>query len=86
MVCFLADKLVIIGAGHEQLHAYKIASKIGLKISRSKFPLKIDHRHYLPGIIRRFLKSALQSIKGVMTLANDVPVVAYIASKLVFLV
>ena len=44
MVCFLADKLVIIGAGHEQLHAYKLASKIGLKT------IGVDKNKLAPGL------------------------------------
>ncbi len=93
MVCFLADKLVIIGAGHEQLHAYKLASKIGLKtigVDKNKLApgLKLaDHRVISSSRdykkILSILKMRFKSIKGVMTLANDVPLsVAYIASKL----
>ena len=60
MVCFLADKLVIIGAGHEQLHAYKIASKMDETIGVDKdklapgLKLLTTELFHLQGIIKRF--------------------------------
>ena len=93
--CILGKRILIIGAGIEQVYAYKLAKKLGIQV------IGTDINPYAPAFefsddkifastrdpvetwegVEKFIKS--KTISGVMTLANDVPyTVAYVANKL----
>lgn len=93
--CILDKRILIIGAGIEQVYAYKLAKKLSIQV------VGTDINPYAPAFefsddkilastrdpeetwegVEKFIKS--KRINGVMTLANDVPyTVAYVANKL----
>ena len=93
--CILDSALLIIGAGIEQVYAYELGKRMGYKvIGTDKNPNApafkyADHkviastRDHVDTLnsLRKF--KHYESIKGVMTLANDVPfTVAYVAKHL----
>ena len=95
VVCILEGKLLIIGAGIEQIYAYQTAKKMGFSVvgtdANPNAPALIYSDEKLiastrdPQATIEAVKSLkdYKSIKGVITLANDVPyTVAYVAEAL----
>ena len=93
--CILDSALLIIGAGIEQVYAYQLAKKMGYKVigtdenpdapafKYADYKLIASTRNHLDTlkVVKDFKHSNL--IRGVITLANDVPyTVAYIAHHL----
>ena len=91
--CILDRSLLIIGAGIEQVYAYKLGKKMGFKVigtdenpnapafQYADYKLTVSTRKHLDTLnaVKKF--KHYSSIKGVMTLANDVPyTVAYVAN------
>ncbi|MFH1995818.1 MAG: ATP-grasp domain-containing protein [Candidatus Omnitrophota bacterium] len=88
-------RLLIIGAGIEQVPAYKLAKKMGLRVvgtdinpGAPAFKFTDDHLIASTRDVRETLNAVLKynvkkRISGVMTIANDVPLtVASVASKI----
>ena len=95
VACILGGKLLIIGAGIEQIYAYQTAKKMGFSVvgtdANPNAPALIYSDEKLiastrdPQATIEAVKSLkdYKSIKGVITLANDVPyTVAYVAEVL----
>lgn len=93
--CILAKRILVIGAGIEQIYGYKLAKKMGiLTVGTDMNPLAPAFEFADDKVIastrdtegtweelKKYVKH--KRINGVMTLANDVPyTVAYVANKL----
>ena len=93
--CILDKRILIIGAGIEQIYGYKLAKKMGIKTVGTDMHPPSEYIVLVSNNIIASTRDAEETwkkvkkyvnhkkIDGVMTLANDVPyTVAYIARKL----
>ena len=93
--CTLDSALLIIGAGIEQVYAYKLARKMGYKVigtdgnphapafTFADYKLLASTRNHIDTLNAVKNLHHYKSIRGVVTIANDVPyTVAYVANYL----
>ena len=93
--CTLDSALLIIGAGIEQVYAYKLARKMGYKVigtdgnphapafTFADYKLHASTRNHIDTLNAVKNLHLYKSIRGVVTVANDVPyTVAYVANYL----
>ena len=93
--CILDSSLLIIGAGIEQIYAYELGRKLGYKVigtdenpeapafRHADYKLIASTRSHIDTLDAVKNSKHCNSIKGVLTLANDVPyTVAYVANYL----
>ena len=88
--------IIILGAGNEHLHAYLTAKKLGIKtigVDKNKFAIALKYSNYKiitsiknVKIIKKKILQLLKNdkkinIKGILTVASDVPVSVSILSK-----